>query len=402
MNASVPMLHLGSTLRIRGDTERSVEYLRGALERSRGGVERIVEINSMSQLSAALWDLGQYEQAELYARQAIACETEYGLLRLAMAGAARTTLADILRQRGELDEARELTRAAFEIIVTSGDGEDVVAQMWALHTLALIEATRGAADDAVAAMDEALDRAERHIRSDRRKRAVEGLRAHIFLLLGDPARAAEWDPQFFLADPPVHPYLAERATLCAAWILAEQGRLAQAGQALTRLIELLESAGRRPRQAEAQLLLAAVRALEGRSDEAVEHAVAGAGWALANRAWRTLLDTHPAVAQLLPAVRARWTAAGGAWPAYLDARAASAARPSQPDQAALAEPLTERELEVLALLGAGITNQELADRLFISVGTVKRHTHNIYSKLGVHSRTQAIIRSQALGLLETG
>ncbi|MEZ4568947.1 MAG: response regulator transcription factor [Thermomicrobiales bacterium] len=67
---------------------------------------------------------------------------------------------------------------------------------------------------------------------------------------------------------------------------------------------------------------------------------------------------------------------------------------------ALDEPLTDRELEVLALLGAGITNQEIADRLFVSVGTVKRHTHNIYGKLSVSNRTQAIVKGQELRLLD--
>lgn len=51
--------------------------------------------------------------------------------------------------------------------------------------------------------------------------------------------------------------------------------------------------------------------------------------------------------------------------------------------------LTERELEVLELIGKGLTNQEIADRLFIEVGTVKNHVHNILDKLNVSSRRDA-------------
>ena len=65
----------------------------------------------------------------------------------------------------------------------------------------------------------------------------------------------------------------------------------------------------------------------------------------------------------------------------------------------LIEPLSERELEVLALLAEGLTNREIASRLFLALNTVKAHAGNIYGKLNVHSRTQAIARAQALGLL---
>ncbi|MGI6149342.1 MAG: response regulator [Limnochordia bacterium] len=55
------------------------------------------------------------------------------------------------------------------------------------------------------------------------------------------------------------------------------------------------------------------------------------------------------------------------------------------------DDLTERELEVLRLIGEGLTNQEIADKLFIGVKTVKTHVSNILSKLGVTDRTQAAI-----------
>ena len=63
------------------------------------------------------------------------------------------------------------------------------------------------------------------------------------------------------------------------------------------------------------------------------------------------------------------------------------------------EPLRERELEVLTLVAAGYSNQDIAEQLILSVGTVRWHLKNIYSKLDVHSRTQAIARVRAQGLL---
>jgi LuxR family maltose regulon positive regulatory protein len=66
---------------------------------------------------------------------------------------------------------------------------------------------------------------------------------------------------------------------------------------------------------------------------------------------------------------------------------------------ALVEPLSECELEVLQLIAEGMTNREIAARLYLALNTVKAHTRNIYGKLDVHSRTQAVARSQKLGLL---
>ena len=65
----------------------------------------------------------------------------------------------------------------------------------------------------------------------------------------------------------------------------------------------------------------------------------------------------------------------------------------------LIEPLSDRELEILQLLSDGLTNQQIAEKLTIVLGTVKAHNHNIFGKLGVGNRVQAIARARALNLL---
>jgi len=65
----------------------------------------------------------------------------------------------------------------------------------------------------------------------------------------------------------------------------------------------------------------------------------------------------------------------------------------------LMDPISERELEVLRLIAAGLSNREIADKLFISMNTVKTHTKNINSKLDVNSRTRAVARAKELRLL---
>jgi DNA-binding CsgD family transcriptional regulator/tetratricopeptide (TPR) repeat protein len=75
-------------------------------------------------------------------------------------------------------------------------------------------------------------------------------------------------------------------------------------------------------------------------------------------------------------------------------------RPGQPSVAQpLLDPLSQRELEVLTLLAGGASNQEIATALVVTPGTVKLHVSHIFSKLGVNSRTRAVIRARDLGLL---
>ena len=64
------------------------------------------------------------------------------------------------------------------------------------------------------------------------------------------------------------------------------------------------------------------------------------------------------------------------------------------------EPLTTREVEVLKLIKTGCSNQDIADQLFISMPTVKRHISNIYGKLGVTSRTQAVSIGEEFKIFE--
>jgi LuxR family maltose regulon positive regulatory protein len=73
----------------------------------------------------------------------------------------------------------------------------------------------------------------------------------------------------------------------------------------------------------------------------------------------------------------------------------------QPLQTAvpLLDPLTEREIAVLRLIAAGLSNREIASRLYITVGTAKWYVNSLYSKLDVHSRTQAVVRARSLELL---
>ena len=111
------------------------------------------------------------------------------------------------------------------------------------------------------------------------------------------------------------------------------------------------------------------------------------------------------MAKLLSRVSTRTTTGIGACAARLLA-AYCREHPEQPVPVAkalpgeaLIEPLSGRELEVLHLMAAGRSNKEIANELVIAIGTVKRHTANIFDKLDVRNRTEAVTKARQLGLL---
>ncbi|MBN1439640.1 MAG: response regulator transcription factor [Anaerolineales bacterium] len=75
------------------------------------------------------------------------------------------------------------------------------------------------------------------------------------------------------------------------------------------------------------------------------------------------------------------------------------AAPAPAAVSALAEPLSERELDVLRLLAAGRSNPEIAEALYVSLNTVKAHVKSVFGKLGVHNRSQALLKAQELNIL---
>jgi LuxR family maltose regulon positive regulatory protein len=112
---------------------------------------------------------------------------------------------------------------------------------------------------------------------------------------------------------------------------------------------------------------------------------------------RTFVDEGPAMGRLLRVALVEGIAPNYA--AHLLAGCDAEAETVPAAMTALVEPLTEREVEVLRLIVAGLTNAEIADELYIAISTVKSHVNHIYGKLAVEHRTQAVIKAQALALL---
>jgi LuxR family maltose regulon positive regulatory protein len=113
-------------------------------------------------------------------------------------------------------------------------------------------------------------------------------------------------------------------------------------------------------------------------------------------------DQDPLVERLLiqPGLRASAPVYAARLLGLLRRPAKGGARTAAPSNGDLLDPVSERELEVLRLIGAGLSNAEIGAALVIAQATVKRHINSLYSKLGVHSRTQALDKARRLRLLD--
>lgn len=116
---------------------------------------------------------------------------------------------------------------------------------------------------------------------------------------------------------------------------------------------------------------------------------------------RIFIDEGTPMARLLSAVAAhgRQDYAGTLLNVFAAEAQRRAAHSRPPAAGSLAEPLSERELEVLRLIAQGLSNRQIGERLFLALDTVKGHNRRLFAKLGVQRRTEAVARARAVGVL---
>jgi LuxR family transcriptional regulator, maltose regulon positive regulatory protein len=203
---------------------------------------------------------------------------------------------------------------------------------------------------------------------------------------------------------------AEAFKLCLARIYIAQGRIGDADRLLHEIEATVEPDLRYGRLMEAYILRSLARnygAADSVTPGAVDYMERALALAIEPRFVMLFLEEGPRLVPVLEAV-----AGGRSAPEeirqYARMLLAAFGEREQPSPAssaaaadALVEPLTPREMEVLQLIAGGDSNREIAAKLFVSVRTVKKHASNIYSKLNVSSRTQAVAQARAIGLLSS-
>jgi LuxR family maltose regulon positive regulatory protein len=327
---------------------------------------------------------------------------------LPSAGTAYAGMAEVNYQRDELDAAlRHVTEGIARLRPTGHT---------ALLTTSLTRLSRilQATGDAAGAL-EAIGEAERVAPSP----AVTGLvnpvpaqRARLLLAQGNLAAATRWAQQHGLSpdDEPSYPH--EQEYLVLARVLLAQNRPSEALALLDRLLAHASAQDRTGSVIETQALRALALAARGDKPAAIDTLAEALTLAGPQGYVRVFADAGPPMRALLgrmaAAHRAGQTSVRDIPLRHL-ARVTQAfdGKPavpgSGPDAAAgapgLIDPLTGRELQVLAMLAAGTPNQAIAQELFVTLFTVKKHVSHILGKLGAANRTEAVARARELGLI---
>ena len=186
--------------------------------------------------------------------------------------------------------------------------------------------------------------------------------------------------------------------LCAARVYMAQGQSTAALEVLKAYGQEMEARDWRDERLKVMVLQAVAYQKQGDLDRALAVLGEALTRAAPERYVRTFIDEGEPMAALLSEASSR-----GVMPDYtqelLAAFEAKANPAPAPSSQPLIEPLSERELEILALVAQGLTNREISQRLYITLSTVKGHNGNIFGKLQVKRRTEAVARARELGLI---
>ena len=358
-------------------------FLRASDQAQAAGVLHLA-VHARCSAAQVLIDQGRLHLAEK------ACRTAINLAegqRFPPLGIALSILGGIALERNDLASAEQLLN---EGIALSRQGmllDHVIAGMaFYVH----LTACQGKRAEYQTAIDE-VNAIMAGFGVERFDAVAAAYQARMQIFLAERRAVDQWAKAYQAGRPEVQ---FEYAELTLVRYLLNSGDYDAVPAILQTLLDAAQQEGRLRAGMEIKLLFARYFQANGEISAALNWLAEALAFAAPEGFVRIFLDEAPLLA-LLPQVRA---GAPDLVAAILDEQRTSA-EAARPAQAQLPVPLTEQESNILALMVAGRTNKQIADELFITVGTAKWHVHNILQKLDVSNRTQATTRAQELGLL---
>ena len=316
-------------------------------------------------------------------------------------------LGDILREWNELEIAERYLTRGMDLIkgVVSIDAD----KLWLGHAaMARLQQAQGRYDQALTTLDTFMQMTQQRHIAPALVAQCAALRAQIELTQDDLSAARHWMATSTLSTIDVSSYLLEPANLTLVRVRITEERVHPTATGLSEVMcllnQLLAAAQTQERMAsvlEISLLRTQVFELQGNHTEAL--AVLSRTLSLAEPEGyiRLFLDEGTPILALLHQAQQHGPAREHV-AKLLAAASKTRAKVSYHQTShtnSLVEPLTARELDVLRLVLAGASNREIARQLTVSVNTVKKHISNIYGKLNVQSRAQAVAKARVLQLL---
>ena len=388
---------LGDTYRRNGRWEEARTSYFKVLELVHSPTFQIRSVHVFGALADLALQQGKLHESAADWKKALAIIEEpksWGSFPLPLIGWVYIRMSEILYEWNELEKTAENLSKGLERSELGGDVRAAIAGYLLMGRLKLTAGDRAAAVECLERARPLMENAPFPDWIGRFGR----LQLEVWLSQDRLGAAVDW-ADAMLQDNRLEGQLeSETAQLAMARALVARGDAVSLGRAKTSLRHLIEAAqveGRMGVQIEALALEALADWRRGERAGAMISVEKALRLAKPEGYVRLFTDLELPMAQLLQEAHLR-----GILPEYVEALLAAFRGPLSTSRASvLPAPLTPREQETLNLMAAGLTNQEIAERLVVSPETVKKHAASIYNKLGVRSRTQATVRAREFGLL---
>ncbi len=389
---------LGLAYFLIGEFHKIEEVLVRGMEISRRSETGSVSLVCMNDLARLRHHKGELLSAEELFRETLKLVGLYGNRYLRWAGAAKRDYSDLLRECNRLDEARQMMEDGIRVCKKH---ELITGQVLAYIHLGRILLAQGDLPGA----DETLRQAQRLCATYSIYPGVSPIvrvfESHLLLVRGQCETALQT-----LEACPAEPWWEyevprELVEIARARCLLHLDQASEAEALISPRRDAAQAAGRGRNWLEMTLLIALAKT--ARDEQSIALALLKEALVLAQAQGfvRIFLDEGEPMRALLESFRSQFVKD----PMRDKVNDLLAAFPQQSVvqslQQNLIEPLTNREMEVLRFLCEGLSNQEIAAKLFISVGTIKTHIHNIFNKLGVRDRPQAIAKARRMDLFDS-
>jgi LuxR family transcriptional regulator, maltose regulon positive regulatory protein len=381
-----------------GDPASSVQGLSLSIEQAKATSSHLLVLMEIPMLAESYWVQGQLNRAAEACQAGFQYMEHTGLSHAPMCDHLYITWGVMCLERDDLEQAAAAIRRGLEL---SRNGRAITNQVLGHQAMLRVCLVQGDLPGARASLAAAEALFQEHKIPVKYQSEIIEMRARMLI------REGQWETaKNGLQAQGVAPGGEIRSSNHALYLLLvriwiAQGEFDSAEDLLNRLAQFYPSVHCLRWMISVQILRARLSLARGDKPLALVALASASALAGPEGFIQDFLEEGAALGALLQeAVRVQLRPAEAqALLARLSQGQAHPAAQSAPITAELVEPLSERELEVLGLVAQGLSNQAIAARLYVTLRTVKFHTGNIYGKLGVTSRTEAVSHARTLGIL---
>ena len=384
---------LGQVSEMQEDVAAATEFYRqGAMvERKKGN--QLGAMVALVNLVMALNEMGERQQALALCQQVTQEGADLGSNDSIIGEGINVVWSLISYEANQIELALNQARRAVELCKQADIADGI---LWGLFNLAHTYFASGQIDSMLEITKEVQEYAAHSKPGALQAAWCAALEAQVSLHQGDLDAVVRWAEAADLKPEDTPHYWYEFVYFVFTRLLLVQSRHKEAETLLAAMERSAKTGGRNRKLITISLLQAQLNQASGRDQQAVELVTRALRLAAPQDYSRAFLDEGEAIIRLLPQVRQ--VAPQFVDQILADAEAVEFKEPVRREQV-LVEPLSEREIEILNLIAAGRSNPEIAEILYLSLNTVKWHVKNLYGKLDVSNRVEAVARARELELL---